>query len=227
MALSELLICNMALSRIGVGYQLTIGAGTIASSTDTGAELRACSLWYERCRNRLLEQIPWTFARKYATLTLNDDGTGEIWEDEWDNAYTYPSDCLTARRFVNDSTWASTEGWWGDVYRRVYASPYSEWAFVVRIHGSTKVIMTNVAEADANLEYTYAVTTATLFTEQFADLLAWTLAAEIAEPLAINTARSDRARQMAQISFQRAAAHVLNEEIRYPQGDTSFVTAMF
>ena len=227
MALTEIVVADMALSRIGISRQLTDVDGTLANSTDTGKELPVCVQWYERCRNKALETFPWTFARAYTTLVLNDDGDGEIWTDEWDNAYDYPADCLKIRRFVNDrGVWDyGLFGQAGGTFPVNFVG-LPEWRYEVKILSGSKVIMTDVAEADADIEYTQLITDATLYTEQFASALAWQLAAEIATPLSVDLKRREDALRMYSLEMQAAAASMLNEEIpRDEDPDLDFINA--
>lgn len=219
--LTEIVIANLALSRVGISRQIAAGDGTLSGSADTSIEKAQCLLWYEICRDRCLEEYPWPFARKFATLTLEDDGEGEAWEDEWDNAYVYPSDCLKARRFVQDQGIGfyrldSTEGVW----------PWSQmdpWRFVVRQHGGTAVILTDVAEDDADLEYTVRVTDPTEFSYSFASALAYLLASEIAVPLSVDTEKANRLLALYQMEGAKAAAIAFNEEEPRDEGDGSFL----
>lgn len=230
MALSEIVLCNGALSRIGSGQQLTSSDGTLANCVETTqAAYKACSLWFETTRDRLLEMHPWPFARKYATLTLNDSGSGEAWEYEWDNAYTYPSDCLKIRRFVND--FGAVWGYAGSAY--YYGGPVPlvgwigspQWRYVVRHHAGAKVILTDVATGDADLEYTFQNTDVTEWTQSFADTFMWALAAEIAGPLSASPEKMGMAKAMAMESFQSAAANASNEELPRDDGPGMFLTA--
>jgi len=214
----------MALSRIGVSRPLQGDVdGTLANCTDDSVSKEQCDLFYERCRKRAMSFTPWTFARKFATLVLNDDGTDEIWEDEWENAYTYPADCLVARRFVNDKGLG--------YYRRTYDEgrwPWAdenEWKFVVRTHNSTKVIMTDVDTDDADLEYTENLTDTSRFSEEFASALAWLLASEIALPLDVNVSKAQAAKQQWYLERGEAAATIFNEEIPPEKGDQAFLNA--
>lgn len=229
MALTEVTVCNMALNRIGVSRELDGDVdGTLANCTDTSLEKELCDRWYARARNSVLEAHPWTFARKYVTLVLNDDGTGEIWTDEWANAYTYPSDCLKIRRFVND-VGAGVEGGGyshGHLGTRYFGSgAFGQWRYVVRVHDSTKVILTDVATGDADIEYTYEATDASMFTESFASCLAWKLGSEIGIALDANPARSTQALQMYLGELKAAAASMLNEELPHRDGDGEFLQA--
>jgi hypothetical protein len=228
-ALTEIVICNMALSRIGVSEPLTGDEdGTLAACTDTSVAKSQCELFYERCRRRLMSAVPWPFARKFKTLTrVSDGGTSpnrEIWADEWQNAYGYPDDCLIARRFVNDKGLG--------YYRRAayYESrlPWSddnEWKFEVRVHDGDKVILTDVQPSDADLEYTEDLTDASRFTEPFASTLAWQLASELALPLDVNVSKAQAAKQAYYTELSEAAAYVFNEEQPPERGDEAFLNA--
>jgi hypothetical protein len=222
--LTEVVIGNMALARIGVSRPLSGDQdGTLANCTDTSVEKEQLDLWYDQSRQRALTEYAWQFARKSVLLTQASDGVGEIWDDEWDNAYELPTDCLMARRFVNDRglgyyRYGCSEGiWpWGDD---------SEWKFVIRAHKGAKVILTDVSTADANLEYTENVTDVTRFTRPFAAGLAWLIASELALPLDVNVGKAQAALQTYYATAQQAAAFSANEEIPLPQGDQQFLNA--
>ena len=223
MTLTEVTIGNMALSRLGITRALQGDAdGTLANCTDTTTGKDMLDLWYPRKRDALLESFPWSFARKYASLgAVLDDGTGEVWEDLWDYAYTYPADCLKIRRFVVDvgtGLYATGDEAW---YRyRPRPAP-----FEVKMHGAVKAIFTDVPVDCADIEYTAAVTDASTFTEEFASLLAWVVAAELSEGLAVDTRRADRALFMAQQAMYAAAASVTNEQEPRPEGDGDFIAS--
>lgn len=229
MALTEVDIAEMALDRLGISKPLSGDAdGTLANCTDSSLEKSVIDRWYARCRNATLEAYPWTFARKYATLTLADNGDGEAWEDEWDNAYVYPSDCLRVRRFVNDVN----SGYVGPGYLGPYARSWEgswahdwAWRFVIRIHDGAKAILCNVDSTDAKIEYTFEATDASLYTEQFASVLAWRLAHEAAAALDVNPTRSQRALEMFVYESARAAAAMSNEENSPRNDDGDFLRA--
>lgn len=210
--------------RIGVSRPLDGDAdGTLANCTEDSAAKDALDRLYARCRDRVLIEWPHTFARKFATLTLADDGTDEAWEDEWDFAYEYPADCMKARRFVSDNGWGYYH--WGSVEWNWPFSVQDEWRFVVRVHDGAKVILTDVDEEDADLEYTEQVTDLDRWTEPAASALAWLLASEIALPLAVDPTKARMAYQMYMEEIWRAAAHQANERVEGPEEDSMFVSA--
>lgn len=91
MITSNIQICNMALSRIGVSMP-------IASLSESSTAARVCALWYEPVRDRLLASAPWPFATKQADL--QDIGGPP---EEWLYRYRYPNDCLAILR-ISDLT---------------------------------------------------------------------------------------------------------------------------
>lgn len=222
MALTEVVIANMALALIGTGRPLTDVDGTIANSTDNTAEKRQAALWYERSRNAVLEAFPWPFARGYATLVLNDDGEDDIWGNEWDYAYDYPADCLRIRRFVNDLS-AGLAGFdYPLAGRDNQNTGDSRYHYVVRLHDGDKVILTNVPEDDAQIEYTRLITDVELYTEQFALALAWLLGSRLASTLE-NADRAASAMQNYEYEIRRAWAASRNEEAPRDPPDGEFV----
>lgn len=222
---TEITIANMALARISVPRPLTdAGDGLIASCTDGNAEQRLCELWYPQVRDQLLEAFPWTFARGYVDLVLNDDGTGEEWEYEWNYAYTYPADCLKVRRFVNDLG-SGLYGYWHEQPGRFgqMGSWTEAWRYVIRDHDGTRVILTDVESGDATIEYTKKITTTSLFTPLFASVCAWGLAAEVAMPLTESQSMYAFARSQYAQALMQAAASFSNEEHPRDSGDGEFV----
>jgi len=222
-ALSEVHLTNMALGRIGISRALSGDVdGTLANCTDTSLEKTVAERLYEDCRLRFLTEFPWQFARVYALLAEASDGTGEIWDDEWDLSYTYPTDGLMMRRFLNDvgqgyNYYGATE----------YVWPYRsrEYAFVIRDDGTgNKVILTDVANADANMEYTQDFTDLTRFPRPAFAGLSWLLAHEIAMPLGATNDKARAAYEMYVGIGHQAMAFSNNEEMPRPDADESFLS---
>jgi len=155
---------------------------------------------------------------------LNDDGTGEVWTDEWEYAYTYPSDCLKVRRFVNDLS----SGYYGYGHEPIgrfggTGAWTKAWRYVIRQHSAGTVILTDVEEDDADIEYTKLTTDVLLFPATFTEALGWLLAAEVAIPLSASTERSDHARVMYGRTIQQAIASNMNEDHPRDEGDGEFI----
>ncbi len=224
-AFTEIIICEMALSRIGVPVQITDdgGFGLIAGSDDSTIEQRVCEQWYSRVRDAVLEDAPWTFAKKFITLTQHSDGVGKEWVDEWEFAYLYPEDCLTLRRFVNDVG----TGFYEQGYDYPFTAPrYGDrlwaWKYRIAIDAGVKVILTDVENDDADIEYTYRVEDAALFPNQFVSALAWRLGSEIAGPLSVSVELQQQAAVNYNFEVGRAKATNLNEPNDHELGDGSF-----
>lgn len=82
-SLTSIDICNRALTEIG--------SGTIESLSDNTKGAKRLAIIYDQALRELLEAHVWGFARKVATLPLNetDPASG------WGYAYQLPKDCLS------------------------------------------------------------------------------------------------------------------------------------
>lgn len=85
---SKTAICNMALSMLGVGKQIT------ALDTDRSSEGNNFRLFYDTVRDQVLSDFPWPFATRRVSLGLVEENPN----DEWGYSYRYPSDCLRILR---------------------------------------------------------------------------------------------------------------------------------
>lgn len=79
MAISEVKICNMALTKLG--------ADTIMALTDDSDNARACNMMYEALRDEILRGYPWNFAINRATLAQLTAAPAY----GYDHAYQLPS----------------------------------------------------------------------------------------------------------------------------------------
>ena len=154
---SVVFICNLALSNIG--------KTNIVALSEASAEARACNQFYEHSRDLLLQQYPWRFAGKTASLAeLTNDKPGR-----WAHAYQRPTDCLKVR-------------WLRPSYSEDDYQPTTvktETGYPHDIEGQT--IYTDLSPAF--LRYTQRLTDPTKFTALFIDALSWHLAVRLAMPL--------------------------------------------
>lgn len=95
-------ICNQALSHLGDRQITGIDAGTTA--TDALAEL--CATFYPRARQEALAAQRWTFAKKFAVLAEDDT----ITTYGFTYAHTLPTDSLRFLRMVPGSQIFDTDG---------------------------------------------------------------------------------------------------------------------
>lgn len=212
--LSDVQICNLALSRIGI-QQVILSL----NPPDNSVSAAQCSLWYGFCRDYLLRAFAWPWAIQWAALTqVSITGTPANWE--WDYSYRWPVDCLTVRRimpqpqpttgttppiFPNIPLFSAFSRLWK--HEDVNSQPV---LYGMSSDASGKLIVTNLP--NAWIEYSQAVTDSTQFAQDFASLLAWRLAME----LSMTLARSDDRRAVCEKQFSlewvTATARALNEK---------------
>ena len=84
-------ICNMALSHLGAGLELS------NVDSERSNEAAACRMFYESARRLTLKAFPWPFATKIAALALITEQPNT----EWAYSYRYPADCLEHRRILS------------------------------------------------------------------------------------------------------------------------------
>lgn len=201
MALSDVRICNMALAHLGH----TKFIANLETERTLAAEI--CNEFYEEARNFVLEDFPWSFARKYLTLGLVTDYTAVTTPHDWDYAYRYPDDCIFFRRIV------TTNG------RQETTPP----PFAIGSDDSGRLVYTD--EEDAVGEYTKLITDPTLVTAQFAEALSWYLAGMICPGLAKDRKKETACFQMYEISKGKAARSSGNEQQQTPEPESEFVRA--
>ena len=194
-------ISRMALGHIGISVTLS------NIESDTSKEARQCNVYYTQCRDRILEQVDWGFARKRAPLSVSSISP----PDGWAYAYDYPADCVAARRIVNKAERTPGKG--------------QKIPFAVHENAASgmKLILTD--EADAELEYTISITNPAMFSHLFVECLSWDLAAHVAGPLRADASLKKEAAQNAAGWIGVAAASALGEEQEDEEPDSEFVTA--
>jgi len=195
MAFSEVQICNMALSRIGIQQ-------TIDDLEEASNEARACKLFYEVMRDAVLGDFPWEFATKYDSLALVEESPNS----DWLFSYRYPIDCLHARRIVSG------------VGRDATLNP----VFKPGNDGAGRLIYTD--EEAPTLEYTMRMENPAFFSLGFAEALSYRIASEIAMPLAIKTEIADRNVSMYRIALATATANEANESTPDEESESEFTS---
>jgi|688.fasta_scaffold33106_2 hypothetical protein len=198
MATSIVQICNTALARIGV-------SNFIDSINEASQEAQVCKLLYEQCRDRVLREAHWPFARAYATLALVSDNEGKPWANEWQYAYRYPTDAMVVWRILTPLG-----------PRQAIAEPFD-----VGYDSTGRMIFTNMK--DAAIEYTKRVEDVAQFDPSFSSALAWLLAAEISMPLSAVDALRKQALQMYQAERDMAHRISFNEGEPTRDIDTEFL----
>lgn len=197
--LTKVNICNVALSRIGVSQQ-------IASLTEGSTESAACALHYDHALEMLLKEVDWGFARRRVTLTAF---AGEA-PDPWEYQYEFPANCARPLR-IDD--------------KRVTRLREEVVPFTTETDASTgaRKILTN--QDDACLIYTYIETDVSRYPAEFADVLAWRMAAELVVPLSQEQKWQDRAERRAILGLEMAIRNEFRSEVEMPEPEASWIEA--
>jgi hypothetical protein len=214
MAANELEIVNRTLMRLGESRMLTASAGTAATIVELDTpQGRSAKTFYGEARQETLRAFPWPFATKVVALVLADNGDGEVWEDEWDFAYTYPADALQILRFLTV---------------RGVNDPFPP-RYALGVHGSAKVIFTDVIEDEANVQYIEDVSTTTRFPPIFETGLSYCLAAKMAFLVSGDPRLRDWCLQQWQITLSMAQRVEANESNPPPtfRDETSYTRSRF
>ena len=196
MATSEVSICNMALSRIGISTP-------IAALNESSVEAQLCNQWYAVARDATIYDFDWPFCSKRATLGLVEEDPN----DDWDYSYRVPADCLRARRLVDGTAIVGDDG------------P----EFEISGDDSGGLLLTD--EAEAILLYSRSVNNPAFFPPAFTMALAWCLAVEIAPALSRKESVLNTCWQAYGLAIAGAAAAVANESRGRKPGDAASISA--
>lgn len=199
MALTDVEICNLALSRLGIRAITTLSDGT--------PEADACSLNYDYLRQALLVDFQWTFATSYFTLTENAES---VTCPGWTYVYSWPAGCLAARRIYNASE---------------RTTDYDSVKFHVFWSGSQSKRYIATDQEDAVLIGTYNMTTVTEFSRWFIQALVLILAARLCQALKGDPQLTQQVHQEYQIVMDRAISANAMEQTTEPSSDCSLLSA--
>lgn len=155
MSLSQVQICNLALGHISQRPIQDINEGT--------PQANACSSVWDACVQECLRGQDWPFATVSEALAVIPGYS----QYGWTYAYAYPSNCMACWRVYNEQT---IDKQTGEMFRKVFARTLNQ-----------LVILTNCENAYA--EFTYKISDTNLFDANFATVLAYRIAADIAMPL--------------------------------------------
>lgn len=198
MALSEVQICNMALSHVG-------SRSKIESLTENSTEAWQCNQWYTYSRLQALEMFPWNFARQRVLLSLHAEAAPE---GIWAFRYSYPDNCAVAREIENE-----------------IGPDADNHPFEVQLasDGESKSIVTNVE--CATLVYTQNLTNPNMYSSFFVNLLSWIIASNIGFSLTGKQAVVDRALGQVLGLQIMAPAMNANEKAEKPPRDADWIRA--
>lgn len=181
-------ICNMALSHLGVGVEIS------NILTDDTVEARTCRVFWPQAVRQTLRDFPWGVARRYVGLGLVEEDPNT----EWGYSYRYPSDCLMPRRIISGVRNETRQ---------------SRVPYLLSSDDSGALIFTD--EPEAVLEYTKDISGQEgLFDDDFSMAVSFRLAAYIAPKVCGDTfaMMRDSAIKFYQYELASARSNARNEE---------------
>lgn len=153
MSISQIEICNLALSHVGSSDRIT-------SLTEQTEPARLCNIMYNISREFVLQDFDWAFAERNELLALLD-----ITPTGYEYAYQYPNGCIHAR----------------EIYQAVDGEAPIDFAVVTQESQTSKMVLTD--EENARLVYTGDIKNTTMFSPSFVMAFSYQLAANIAIPI--------------------------------------------
>ena len=196
MAISDVIIGNMALSFIGAKRDI------VTALTDDVAGAKAVNLWYEYARLSTLEAYNWNFARKRVTLAVHADAP----PDEWAYRYIFPASTVAIRKI------------WNPLGETADAIPYDIEQIAA---GTAKCILTNMQDAIAIC--TADVTTTSLFSPTYTVAFARKIAELIAYSITGKESVQNLQTQHFNFLIQQAAALDAQQVVKDPPRDTDWI----
>lgn len=186
MALSQVDVCNLALSRMG-GQSIM----QITSLGEASTEARQCAIKFPYVLRSALRSYPWHFAAKEIALALLGGEAREFKENSRAlYYYQYPEECLQILA-INPVT-----GRKGN-----YDTASFEYT-VERIADGTKVIVTSCSQAV--LTCTSYADDPSIWDSLFTDAFAWQLASELSLSLGGSSGIVQSLQEMASRAFEKA-----------------------
>lgn len=193
---TEANICNLALFRVG-------SKKTIASLTENSTEAKACALLFDQARDAVLEDRPWRFATRRATLAL----TSGLTKDGWAYVYDAPSDCVAPRRI-----WSGTRNP-GHGADEPFATEHDP-AYGLVILSDRK---------DAILLYTARLKDTGYWPAGFVEALSWKLGYELAFMLPVKPGVGAEMLKAYRLALDNAFANELNGQKEDAQPEAEWV----
>lgn len=195
MALSQVDVCNLALSRMG-GQTIT----QITSLGEASTEARQCAIKFPCVLRSALRSYPWHFATKEIALALLGAAAAEhVFKESSQTLhyYQYPEDCLQILA-INPVT--GRKGSFDAV-----SCAYT----VERIADGTKVIVTPCPQAI--LTCTSYADDPGIWDSLFTDAFAWQLASELCLSLGGSSGIVQGLQEMASRAFEKAKSQDCKE----------------
>jgi hypothetical protein len=164
-----------------------VRGGSINDLGQTTPQAQQCALWYPQCRDYMLANTVWNFARRIIALAVLDE---EVFN--WRYVYAYPVDCLHINNVIPDieliASATDTEGFVSPVAMRMddplarKLAQMPKVPYQVMNNGATRIVVCN--EPNARIDYRAKVTDVNRMTQEFRMGLASLIASNIAVPIA-------------------------------------------
>jgi hypothetical protein len=216
---SEVFVCNMALSRLGIDQRIAS-----INPPDQSKAAVNCAFWYPACRDKILTDAPWDFARTSTVLAPDTVTTFP----GWNYAYQYPSNCLRAVAVMTShgnrvgvDYWA---GWfWPEQFsgNAGFAIPKVPFQVIANSTGTGRTIVTDIP--NAYLYFIQATTLTTLFDPLFTDYLAWDLAMELSGPMRVDVKRAELCVKMRKSAMLNTMSSMMNQTQQDPERNAQSV----
>lgn len=218
--IAEAGVCNQALSRAGSTQSITS-----LNPSDTSVEADQCRIWYPATRDSMLADYPYPWAEAYLNLAqvAGPEIDGNVADAQWARSYRYPPDCLKIRRLVATQTsvtaavpqttgLSSAYTLANEPWKRPEGQPYPI-SYGIGHDVTGRLILTDFWGNGYGLTavYTAKVEDPTQFSPDFADALAWRLAADLAMSLGYSDSRRQYAERMYRDVVYRQRATQFNE----------------
>ena len=196
MAMTDIIICNMALSKAGITQPITSLSGTDVRSIQ-------CNLYYANTRDEVLREYEWPFAVRVEEMC--EVSTAEY--NGWDYVYEYPENALKLTR----------------IYSSGVGKSLHEYRVISQYDGDGKWVLTNLG--DAWCEYIMQITDCDQFTPDFIDALSTLLASKLVIALESDYKRQSNLMQLYQFSLDKAKLNAAREGYVEPYVYNAFKSA--
>lgn len=205
--ISEVSIANLALLRVGSTQSIT-------SFADGSNEANVAANAYPQCRDALLADFPWPWAKAESPLAqvAGPETTKARARTEWSRSYRYPSDCVRMLALLPTPATSDLPYGYSQTWNRDATNPIPV-DFDVGSDASGRLILTDFVGSGYGVTaiYTSKVADPNQFAPDFADALAWRLAVDLAMGLAFSDSKRQAAERGYESTIRKARATAMNE----------------
>ncbi len=205
--ISEVSIANLALLRIG-------STQFISTFADGSNEAAVAVVAYPQCRDALLADFPWPWAKDEQPLAqvAGPEINGLRARSEWSRSYRYPPACLKMLALLPTPAAGDLPYGYSQTWKRDPTNPVPI-DFDVGSDDTGRLILTdyNGIGYGVTAVFTSKVSDPNQFSPDFADALAWRVAIDLAMGLAFSDAKRQAAHQGYESVIRKSRATAMNE----------------